>query len=436
MMPTRDPDPGFDPRLSDWLEADPGGAPAQLLDTVLAAIPSIPQRRAWRVPWRPAPMNRLLLAGATIAAVVAVGVGASFLRSPTPGTGGTATPSAADATPNASPAPSESVLPGDYSRLPGRILAEHLGNALDLSESDATDYNPDKRRFYLLDPADMSNASAVEFLPGMPASGKTAADVSFDGRRVVFQDWAEKPRLYEANLDGSGFHQIPTECDCQLLYPDYDPTATKIVYVRIEDGESWLETRDLERGETTPLEATRGPAADDVPEQPAWSPDGKSIAFSRLRWGVGRNDPVVGTVRYGDKPPMSGVLSVLDLTTGDVRDLALPNGTLPGDVNWSPDSATLVFSHVPGSTTGSVSNMPSGGARSIGVDGTGFRSLPGGSGPRYLPDGSKILVQNNWFYLMDPDGSDLRPVNHAASDLSDLPQGFVYIGHWIDDPEG
>ena len=45
-------DPDFEPRVADWLEADPDHAPAPVLSTVLAAFPSIPQRRASRVPWR------------------------------------------------------------------------------------------------------------------------------------------------------------------------------------------------------------------------------------------------------------------------------------------------------------------------------------------------------------------------------------------------
>ncbi len=55
----------------------------------------------------------------------------------------------------------------------------------------------------------MTGATAVEFLPDQPTTGKTAADVSSDRKKVVFQDFADKPKLYEANLDGTGFHQIP-----------------------------------------------------------------------------------------------------------------------------------------------------------------------------------------------------------------------------------
>jgi dipeptidyl aminopeptidase/acylaminoacyl peptidase len=424
-------DPGFDPRIADWLEADVNQAPAAVLETVLSAVPSIPQRRSSWLPWRPTPMNRLLLAGAAIAAVVAIAVGGGLVtRPPGPGVGSTPSP-----TTGIAPSSSPTLVPGraDYSFMPGRILVEHLGNAIDGSEMPTSDYNPDTRRFYFMDPATMDGETAVEFLPGQPATGKSAADVSFDGRKVVFQDWTEQPRLYEANLDGTGFHEIEIDCTCQRLYPDYDPTATKLVYVRIEAGEAWLEIRDLETGETTPLESTRGPAGDNVPEQPAWSPDGTSIAFSRLVWD-GRNDPIVGTVRYGDQPPVSGSIEIVDVAADEAREVPLLSGTLPGDVNWSPDGQTLVFSHGPASTTGSTGNMPEGVARSVKVDGTGFRSLPGWGGPAFIPDGSKILVQNNWFYLMNPDGSDLGPVKVQAMDLSDLAQGFVYIGHWIDEP--
>ena len=173
----------------------------------------------------------------------------------------------------------------DYSSLPGRILVEHLGNAMDLSEPGATEYNPDKRRFYFMDPADMTARTVVEFLPGQPATGKSAADISSDGRKVVFQDWAEQTRLYEANLDGTGLREIPVDCTCALLYPDYDPTATRIVYVRVQGDQSWLEIRDLATDKATKIESTVGPSADAVPEQPAWSPDGRTIAFSRIALG-------------------------------------------------------------------------------------------------------------------------------------------------------
>ncbi len=73
---TRQPDPGFDPRIADWLETDPDHAPAEVLRTVESALPSIPQRRALRLPWRNLPMNKLVPIGATILLLAALGAGA------------------------------------------------------------------------------------------------------------------------------------------------------------------------------------------------------------------------------------------------------------------------------------------------------------------------------------------------------------------------
>jgi hypothetical protein len=419
-------DPGFDPRIAEWLETDPDRAPGEVLDTILAALPSVAQRRAFRGSWRfPEMFTPSRVALAAVIGVLLVGGAflASTRPSDQPSVGATPSPSVV-----ATPSPVAQV---DYSDLPGRILAEHLGNAIDGSEMPTTDYNPDRRRLYLMDPKTMTGASSVEFLPGQPATGKSAADVSADGTKVVFQDWTTPTRLYEANLDGTGFHQIAIDCTCSLLYPDFDPTATRIVYVRVQGSQSWLEIRDLSTDATTKLDKTVGSSTDDVPEQPAWSPDGRTIAFSRLHWG-GKNDPVVGTVRYGDVAPTSGVLSLVNVATGAVSDLPIDPAVLPGDANWSPDSRTILFSTGPASTTGSVGAEFGHTNWMIGVDGTGLKPVRGFGSPSYLPDGEHILYQDNVFMIVSSDGSsEALPVNAKGIDLSDLPQGFVYVGHWI-----
>jgi hypothetical protein len=79
---TRPTDPLFDQRIADWLEEDPSRAPGQVLDTVLAAFPSIPRRRASRVPWRfPTMFTPIRLATAALIGVLAVG-GAFYLTRP------------------------------------------------------------------------------------------------------------------------------------------------------------------------------------------------------------------------------------------------------------------------------------------------------------------------------------------------------------------
>ena len=89
------PGSNFDDRLRDWLEDGPTDAPHEVLDTVLAAVPSIPQRRgAWRTPWRVSPMFGFARVLAGIAIAVGLGTALFFVLRPTPGgVGGEASPS-------------------------------------------------------------------------------------------------------------------------------------------------------------------------------------------------------------------------------------------------------------------------------------------------------------------------------------------------------
>ena len=110
----RSNDPFFDSRIADWLEDDPNRAPGQVLDTILAAVPSISQRRRLPVPWRFNPMpNSIRLAAAALVVVIAVGV--IYLNLPgSDGPGGQSTPSPTPSpTPTVAPSPSASqVAPG------------------------------------------------------------------------------------------------------------------------------------------------------------------------------------------------------------------------------------------------------------------------------------------------------------------------------------
>ena len=73
------PDPSFDQRIADWLEDDPDRAPSTVLQAVLAAHPSIPQRRRWRVSWRFPTVNRIALIAAPLAILVLAGAAVLLL---------------------------------------------------------------------------------------------------------------------------------------------------------------------------------------------------------------------------------------------------------------------------------------------------------------------------------------------------------------------
>jgi hypothetical protein len=96
----------FEDRLSEWLEDGPVDAPDAVVETVIAAFPSIPQRRGvLRVPWRVPYMHGYARALAGIAAVAVVAVVALTLlnRQPAAVIGGPGSPSPS---PSVAPAPS------------------------------------------------------------------------------------------------------------------------------------------------------------------------------------------------------------------------------------------------------------------------------------------------------------------------------------------
>lgn len=107
--------PEFDPRIAEWLEHDPDHAPGEVLRTVLAAYPSIPQRRASRAPWRLPPMHRFALLGAAAVTVAVVGAGGLLLASRASGPAAVGTPSVS---PSAAPSTSPSASPGSPAQTP------------------------------------------------------------------------------------------------------------------------------------------------------------------------------------------------------------------------------------------------------------------------------------------------------------------------------
>jgi hypothetical protein len=113
---TRPTDPLFDQRIADWLEDDPLHAPGQVLEIVLAALPSIPRRRASPVPRRlvPASMRWPLVAAAAIGALV-IG-GTLYLNRPNqPAVGGQSPTPGSSISPsqpaNPTAGPSSTVVP-------------------------------------------------------------------------------------------------------------------------------------------------------------------------------------------------------------------------------------------------------------------------------------------------------------------------------------
>jgi Tol biopolymer transport system component len=307
---------------------------------------------------------------------------------------------------------------------------EHAGNAPDGSEPANGDYHIDRKRFYWMDPKAMTGATAVEFLPGQPATGKILGDISPDQTKIVFQDPGDGTGEYiwTANLDGSGFSKISTTCNaaraaCGDWDPSFDPTGTKVVFVRAQADTTILEIKDLVSGKETRLLSTEGSSSNDVAEKPDWSPDGTKIAFGRMHWRSEGN-------------PQSGSIWIVDIAADRTTKVPIAGITYPGNPHWSPDGSRLLFMDGPLSMAAVPMDDPlrTSDVYTIAPDGTGLKRLTHMNQvvtADYTPDGQHIFFFNNYFWMMNPDGSDPRPVNARGDDLSEMNVGFGYVGHWI-----
>lgn len=157
-------------------------------------------------------------------------------------------------------------------------------------------------------------------------------------------------------------------------------------------------------------------------EEPAWSPNGRKIAFVRA----------LGPFSEEGFPATVG-LFVMDADGSNVRQLtqlAPFSGTEDHFPTWSPDGRRIAFLRWNGTATPQNASV----IYSVRADGGQMRLLrriptrwPGGGTPDWSPDGRRILFTTYCYYrdcggpatgaqlfTMNPDGGQLRQVTHVA----------------------
>ena len=204
--------------------------------------------------------------------------------------------------------------------------------------------------------------------------------------------------IWTANADGTGSERIThVRANYMDQQPDWSPDGKKIVFARcpqepdLPKEHCRVYTVRADGGDLTPIGP--GCTADGCGEDrdPAWSPDGKTIAFTR-EWGPAPNDPDRAKFfRHSEIFLMStdgkNVRQLTHLTTRRSFSRAARAAA------WSPDSRRLVFA-----VHNSNGTKPADGRALFVVDaqGTGLHrltpwSLRAGDRPDWSPDGSRIL---------------------------------------------
>jgi TolB protein len=165
--------------------------------------------------------------------------------------------------------------------------------------------------------------------------------------------------------DGSGLHTIPAEI--YVEYMDWSHDGTKIVFMSQEPGASGTDpdyniyVMNADGSGVQRLTTTGGEDG-----WPAWSPDGRQIAFASTRDDC-RNSSVDECLDSGDIGPFFD----LYVMNADGSDQHRVTNKMAQFVDWSPDGRYLVFSP---------------GLNVVRPDGTGLTQIPGGSGGALFPD--------------------------------------------------
>jgi Tol biopolymer transport system component len=249
----------------------------------------------------------------------------------------------------------------------------------------------------VLAPVSGAAASGPAGLDGGRAPSAAAAAAN---GRIAFSQWDLLPggnlsghsNVYTINPDGTGRRQLTHVGAAQAAgAPDWSADGAKIVYESNQTGDYRIWVMKADGSGKRRL--TSDPGFADL--EPAWSPNGKRILFSRC-------DDHLGFITYCD-------LEVINAVGGGLRRLAGGHWTYVRG-QYSPDGRRIVVGTDRGGLLSALWVMRS--------NGTGLHRITRPSlqafWPDWSPNGRRILFTDNCcqfgsnFWTVRPDGTGLR----------------------------
>jgi TolB protein len=235
--------------------------------------------------------------------------------------------------------------------------------------------------------------------------------VSPDGKRLAYvSDASGAPFVWVANSDGSGSHKIGSS-GTQQSSPAWSPDGKRIAFARCntqdpDTGEctaSQIVLMNVDGGGLKPLTA----AGTNLDDRPAWSPNGKTIAFQRMN--------------------ADGDISLLSIAAagGSAKKIFADGTTIDLSPSYSPTGKKIAFSSDSSSKEAIytvnfnghspkrlVTELPAPDDPSLGG---------GAENPAYAPHGDRIVYTAN---------GDLWTVSVAGKGAKQLTQGGGDDADW------
>ena len=243
--------------------------------------------------------------------------------------------------------------------------------------------------------------------------------------RIVYRHFHS---LFLVNANGTGERMLTRPPGGKFVddQPDWSPDGSTIAFHRCTSSCHVFSVSAAGTGLRQ-----LGPTADDRAE-PAWSPNGKQLAYTRS-WGPVVEDQFEQTEIYLMNANGGGARAVTSITRGKPFSADVFHAT------WSPDGAELAF-EVKNSKQGEPA-----GRRAVFIvasDGSGLRQLTpwelNGSAPDWSPDGKLILLrvvgareQHGNIYTVRPDGTDLKQLTRYPAPKTLELGSFSPDGNWI-----
>ena len=256
-------------------------------------------------------------------------------------------------------------------------------------------------------------------------------------------------QIWVVNADGTGNQRL-VNSSLELNHHDFSPDGTRLALVSYPTDT----TQSIYVVNTDGSNLTRITAAPGVVDtDPAWSPDGTRIAFTRVQpapsqreeiWMMnadGSDQRFIGILGMAPEWSPSGARLIYSTLVSGNYDIytANPNGaderrltSTPASERfpaWSPDGTRIAFASVASGTGNTAGDQPYWDLYVMNADGSDVERLTDNTAfdayPKWSPDGSRISFESDRHqagkfevYVMNANGSDVRRLTTSPSGVT------------------